>query len=76
VLDDGDDRRGGPRTADGGARLAVPDLAIVELYLDQCRVEGRDPAEVGDVLRGLGDRTAQPGRADVTDADRGAPDNR
>jgi hypothetical protein len=50
VLDDGDDRRGGPCAPDGGARLAVPDLAVVELYLDQCGVEGRDPAEVGDVL--------------------------
>jgi hypothetical protein len=76
VLDDRDDRGGGARAADGGPRLAVADLAVVELDLDQRRVEGRDPAEVGDVLRGLRDRTAQPGRADVTDADRRAPDNR
>jgi hypothetical protein len=76
VLDDRDDRRGSPRATDGGACLAVADLPVVELDLDQRRVEGRDPAEVGDVLRGLRDRTAKPGGADVTDADRGAPDNR
>jgi hypothetical protein len=73
VLDDGDDRRGGAGAADGGARLAVADQAVVGLDLDQRRVEGRDPAEVGDVLRCLGDRAAQPGRADVADADLRSP---
>jgi hypothetical protein len=73
VLDDGHDRRGGACAADRGPRLAVPDLAVVELDLDQRRVEGRDPAEVRDVLRRLGDGAAEPGRADVADADLGPP---
>jgi hypothetical protein len=73
VLDDRDDRRGRAGAADGRPRLAVADQAILGLDLDQRRVEGLDPAEVGDVLRGLGDRAAQPGGADVADADRRSP---
>jgi hypothetical protein len=67
VLDDRDDRRRRSGAADGRPRLAVADLAVVQLDLDQRAVERRDAPEVGDVLGRLGDRAAEPGCADIAD---------